>query len=357
MSLHANNSEAQAELLRQRRKSTIMSMVCSLLLCVVIMLALALFLLSPIEKDSPTIVSYTQEGVEDAPEVEKPKVRSRAKASAPSMAMAPVMVSQNVSQVSIPTPEVEVTMPTESFGTGDDMGIGLGMEWGDGGDFGEGGDTSFFGRKMKAKRVAYVIDYSASMGGERDRLMREELTKSVAKLDPRMEYQLLFFAGPVWVAGDTVAMNANKTAVVESKGHKFEWETNGGAHGWDPKGKKQQPEWMKASSSNVKKSLDHIEKTKLVWGTIWDHPIDMALSMEPPPSLVFFMTDGQAGKTEEIVKELSIKARKNKTIINTIAMMQPKAEKDLRDLAENTGGEFSIVLPGGKVKQDGDKKK
>lgn len=36
--------------------------------------------------------------------------------------------------------------------------------------------------------------------------------------------------------------------------------------------------------------------------------------------------------------------------INTVAMMEPKAEAAMKDLAKRTGGQFTIVQKGGKVK-------
>ena len=37
-------------------------------------------------------------------------------------------------------------------------------------------------------------------------------------------------------------------------------------------------------------------------------------------------------------------------MINTVAMMEPKAEAAMKDLAKRTGGQFTIVGQGGKAK-------
>ena len=37
-------------------------------------------------------------------------------------------------------------------------------------------------------------------------------------------------------------------------------------------------------------------------------------------------------------------------MINTVAMMEPKAEEAMKELAKRTGGQFTIVQKGGKVK-------
>ena len=86
----------------------------------------------------------------------------------------------------------------------------------------------------------------------------------------------------------------------------------------------------------------------LVGGTVWDNPLNMALDMEPPPQTVYFMTDGAANGSDVWAREVGDRAAKMGVIINCIAMMQPRAHADLDDLAKRTGGQFTVVLEGGK---------
>jgi hypothetical protein len=51
----------------------------------------------------------------------------------------------------------------------------------------------------------------------------------------------------------------------------------------------------------------------------------------------------------KLAEDLGRKAKRTNTIINTVAMMQPKAEGAMKELAKRTGGQFSIVRKGGKV--------
>jgi hypothetical protein len=93
-----------------------------------------------------------------------------------------------------------------------------------------------------------------------------------------------------------------------------------------------------------------VKETPLVLGTIWDHPLEMALAMEPKPDIIFFMTDGVAGKkSEEIAKEMGRKAKAKGVVINTVALMVPQAQEPLKQLAKLSGGQFSIVKEGGAV--------
>ena len=82
--------------------------------------------------------------------------------------------------------------------------IGFGTDFGDGLGFGDGmgmggGMISFLGQESKAQRVVFVVDASQSMSAKHVQLMKDELEGSLNKLPPRVEYQVLFFAGPVLV--------------------------------------------------------------------------------------------------------------------------------------------------------------
>jgi hypothetical protein len=348
MSLHATTPETEALLRRQRRISFITSSVISVLVVILMMLVFSIFLLSPILKESPEFVTY-ESGLTDEPEQEQkinPLTRER-KPSAPSASRASVIAAQTVSTTSVPTVDVAVEAPSLDFGTGDDFGDG----WSSGDGSGLGGGASFFNQKVKAQRLAYVIDYSLSMQGAPDKLMRAELGKSIGELGPGMQFQMIFFAGPVWVAGQEVIMSkGRRTATVKDGARKFEWKSAGDAHSWEPDGKSQNPEWLTVSASTLRSAAKHVRETPLVWGTIWNHPLEMALSMEPKPDIIFFMTDGVAGKeSAEIAKKIGRKARSMNVVINTIAMMVPKAQEPLKDLAKRSGGQFTIVKEGGKV--------
>jgi hypothetical protein len=181
-------------------------------------------------------------------------------------------------------------------------------------------------------------------------LMREELEKSIQELGTGMQFQMIFFAGPVWVAGQEVVMQGNNAATVKHGPRKYEWRSEGNVHRWDPVGKTQKAEWQTVSASTIRAAVKNVRETRLVRGTIWDHPLEMALSMEPKPDVIFFMTDGAAGKdTPEIAKAVGDKARSMKVIINTVALMVPQAQAALKDLAKRAGGQFSIVKEGGVV--------
>ncbi len=349
MSLHAQLSpEAQEKLRKQQRNSTISSVAISLLAIVLVGVILLYWFLPTIENITPDIVSY-QSGAEEENKLEKKKI-SRAverKPSSPSSAMAKVIAANTTSSVSIPVPEEDTPMPSLDLGNGDDFGDG----WGDGDDWGSGGGTTFFGTKLAGERILYIIDYSASMGGIKDKLMRKELADSVNKLPHDKKYQLIFFSGPAWVAGDAVKMQRGnkKGATIEAKGgRKYDWTCNGGAHDWATDGKTQQPEWIEADDRNIKASQKVIAEDKLVWGTDWRSPLDMAFTMDPLPNVIIFMTDGgTGGGANDIAAKYSSMARRKQVVINTISLMEAKTAEAMKALAEGTGGTFSLVNENG----------
>ena len=244
-------------------------------------------------------------------------------------------------------------------GSGAGLGDGRGVGTGQGGAFDGAtlsGKALFFEQKVAADRVVYVIDYSGSMNGERSRLMRSELSKSVLGLSPLMRFQLIFFAGPTWIAGDEVTMikdhdddKAPRSAEVIANGRTYQWENKG--HGvWEPNRRLPKPEWRMVDTSSIATAVGQIKKTPFKYGGYWVSPLELALSMDPPPDAIYFMTDGASSdNTQEAMRDVIRHAKSRKTVINTIAMMEPAAEEGMKALADATGGQFTIVEKGGKV--------
>lgn len=339
----------EAVALSQRRKATATSIVVAFLVVALLMLILALVLLPSWLKEETVMVSYQMPVSMDDQLEEKKFSQAKAKPSAPSAAMTKVIAANTTSPVAIPVPETEFTEPSLDFGTGDDFGAGWGSGSGDGSG---GGGTTFFNQKVTAERVVYVIDYSASMRGDRDRLMRKELKKSVEQVKLGMQFQMIFFAGPSWVAASKVKMaKGNKSAEVSLQGDDFKWKGGKGAHDWGPTGKKQKPEWLPANPSTRNEALKLVKDTKLIYGTNWENPLDMAIAMDPPPQMIFFMTDGiVGGDMVALAKRIGHRAKTKGITINTVAMMEPRAAAAMKELAKRTGGQFSMVEKGGKVK-------
>ena len=343
---------AVAKLRKQKRSSTILSITIALLVVVLLSLILFLFTIPGFFVANKTIVTYSARSV-DEQELKRPEVTTQVqrKPSAPSLSSTRVLVSSSVSSVSIPVPEFDVAEPSIEFGSGDDFGDGL---FDEGGVDGTAGGTSFFGQTASANRVCYVIDYSKSMKNQgREDLMRKELVKSLRGLPTGTKYQMIFFAGPAWVAGSDVSdRHAQKNSVITGKdGKEYKWTSPArNAHDWKPDGERQVPRWIDATKPGLSKSRSLVKKTKLVFGTQWKDPLEMALEMNPPPQVIFFMTDGSAGsETARVAAKIARKAKLLGTRINCVAMMEPRAFKPMDEMAKVTGGSFTKVLAKGEV--------
>ncbi len=137
MSLHAQMSpEAMRMMQSRKRTATVLSIVISFLVILLFGLILAFIFLTPWQKETPVIVSYSA-GVEDDTELEQKKQINQVerKPSAPSSSAAKVIAANTSSPTAVPVPEVQVTEPSLDFGSGDDFGDG----WGSGGDGSGGG--------------------------------------------------------------------------------------------------------------------------------------------------------------------------------------------------------------------------
>lgn len=364
------NPEVEAALKRQKANATISSLLISILTVVLVGLILFFLAINSINLTQPDVIAYKASSQDDD-QIEQKEINPsvQRKPSAPSSSMAKVIAANTTSPTAIPVPEVDNPVESVEFGDGDDFGAG----WGGGGGASGGGGTTFFGQKSNAERIAFVIDYSASMRGERETLMRKELTKSLDQLAPGTEYQMIFFAGPVWVAGSEVLKRGEESRVGnEVKGadgeiYKWEAKRKGAASSFEPKGKRQKAKWLKVPSLDdmlgakkrdaksqgedlVRESKKIVDETKLVWGTRWKYALEMALDMEPTPQVIYFMTDGATGREAmEVAEKVGRRAKSRGITVNCVALMEPRAHDAMKEIAKRANGKFTVVESGGKV--------
>lgn len=359
MSHHAQLSpEVIQKLQAQKRNSTISAIVIALIISALLLAILFYIALSPIFKNEQELVSYSA-GSEHVDTIEKPELTNEVekKPSSPSSSMAKVIAANTLSPTAIAVPKDTAAEPSLDFGNGNDFGDGWGGSgFGDGAAGAGGGGASFFKQEVKAQRIAYVIDYSSSMRNNgRLQLMKAELSKSIESLPDTVDYSLIFFAGPSWVAGDTVSKDRKEHTYTVTSGRKeYHWTYGNDGFSTKPSSntEKQQAQWLKPTRRQKRQSLEHIEATKLVGGTVWQYSLEMALDMTPRPDIIFFMTDGSTGsRSADVAKNVANKAKNVGVIVNTIALMEPKARKHMAYLAKTTGGIFTMVEADGSIKQ------
>ena len=267
----------------------------------------------------------------------QPKPRS------PSSSVAPVLSAYPLAPIEVP--EVDTSTIIDPLELG--VGLGLGFD----GVFGisagslEGAGMNFFGNKAVAKKVVFVVDASKSMNADRQDVMRRELSRAVNALPADTLYQIFFFSGPAW-AHDRFGTETGEMAqgIGEYEQNEFEKMYK--------KGKYEATKLRRATRSNIRESLEIIENLPMSSGTRWSPGIELALSCDPIPDVIYFMTDGKPLERQETpVAALSRikKARRkagNKTQIYATALMAPKAASQMEKLADICNGEFNVVMPG-----------
>ncbi len=234
-----------------------------------------------------------------------------------------------------------------AMGASKPLGMG-GAGGGFGAGIGQGGKFSFVGQTALGRRVVFVVDVSGSMSaigkGEtisRFDLLKKELVKSMTQMPMGTAYQVLFFSDFAWPHNEVDSRSAE--ALV-----KYRWEI-------DPKDYKRVKiptfKYIQATPFSVQDSKKIIEASDNPGGTNWGAGLLMALSANPKPDVIFFMTDGN--RSDEM-GWIDIVTAENKrklpmTAIYTSAMQQPDAAPELDTLAKRNNGKFTVVLGEGKV--------
>ena len=260
----------EAALRRQRARDSVQSAVSSVLLVAAIMVVLGLIAIFEWGEEAPTIVAYASP--KDEPEkIERKEMtqQARPKPAGPRSSRAKVIATNAPAPTSVPVPDNPV--PEGPFGMSEDIGHG----WGDGeGDGDGGGGVSFFGSYRRAKRVVFVVDYSGSMGsdveggaGTRIEALKKELSSSIEKLSPKMQFTVIFFSHHAWT-----------------------FETEGPDHagnGWNGLGETPHVNWYPASQNIRDKMSAQVQQMPAGGNTNWYPPLKMAFDMSPPPSHIY----------------------------------------------------------------------
>jgi len=340
MSIHIPlTPEASAQLRAQQRQSSLSSLAITGLTLTLLGLLLYFYLFKPDPINGTSFLIYESSQADEVlTETPKPLVIRRSPEAAISQ-LSKVILSPARSAVSLPLMTMSSPAPSSDFTDANDFGQA--WETGDS----PNGSVKFFNQTIKGKRMAFVIDYSASMRGPRDELMRQELANSLDSLSHGMEYSLIFFAGPAWVAGDEFIPNKKgKGGIIKTPtGEIYEWGSRSKYGQYEAPRKRRKATWKSVNDDNLKNSRKIIRRDPLVPGTNWEWPLEMALAMEPAPDVINFMTDGATGNVDDVIKKIAKLAIKRGTKINCVALMEPRAKKGMQKLAKATGGQFTLV--------------
>lgn len=155
-------------------------------------------------------------------------------------------------------------------------------------------NINFFGAKGGGKHIVFIVDYSNSMSGEKEIVMRREVVRVLKELPRETNVGLIFFAGPAWPA-KRGRLSGDMSNWVRRSG-------KGDAQTHRPKNWEDLPEveYDRATKGRIGDLVDLVETTSLTGGTVYDCPIYMALRMDPIPDTIFFMTDGACNKERSV---------------------------------------------------------
>ena len=317
------HEQQEHELAEAEKKKQIASLIVAAVVHVAIGALLALWILHALE-DTPVLVITQADANMGPPKVEKKnfaKAVRRKPNPASSSARAQIITSNVAAPILVE--EVEEIDP-DAFGVANNFGKGMGFGNGDGGG---GGSVMFFGSGGKINHGVFIVDFSGSMSqGSRISMLKRELDSSISKLVKGTSYNIIYYSHRPWLGGENV----------------------GSAPFRDPDDPKDRIPWVIASPDTIQKSREEIANMQLGGATNWIPPVSMALAMRPSPRAIWLLTDGEASDREEMIADMA-SINPNKVKINTIGMeIGGPTFQSLIEIAEMTGGTYSIVM-GGKL--------
>lgn len=242
----------------------------------------------------------------------------------------------------LPTfPSSEVS-PAQMSGMGSSTGFGIGGG-AMGGGGGNGPSINFFGLQTKAKRVAFLVDYSGSMDGNFRLLMEAELEKCLKALPPDTQVLIIPWAGGAWLYNQVADQIKDQWQIVNKEYDNFVLRA----------GKKlPPPEWVASSPENVQKLMKGVRAQK-IWsgGTAWRSPFNYVMQASPPPDTIFFLTDGQipprhARATLDDIGRLLKKDPPGPKVFCLWIPNKNASPSYLKELAKESNGEFRAVGAG-----------
>ena len=176
--------------------------------------------------------------------------------------------------------------------------------------------AQFLGSQGKGRRFCIIADFSNSMRGAKLANLKTQLLKTITDLNQDAEYYVIgFHARPVPMP---------------------------------------HPTWLRAGAPETEKVKQWVKDVDTELHTYPTPAFEVAFKLDPPPDVIFFMTDGQfAAAVPGRVVELN--GRPRRSVVNTILFSAPGkggaapkaagADDLLKKIAEQNGGTFTRYVP------------
>jgi hypothetical protein len=216
-----------------------------------------------------------------------------------------------------------------------------GMTQGSGGAVaGAGADkVSFFGLQSQGKHIAFLLDYSGSMEGAFRTTMEHQLEESLTDLPAGTQVMLICWAGPAWSYTQTAHDIAKDWKMIKTYDN---FKLRSGV-------RQEPPQWVDINPGTVADIMKGIKaQVSDPGGTDWRQPFRYAMKADPPPDVIFFLTDGQipAATADRALTDIAtsiLKANSHPTI-NCLWIQNPREKSDVMEkLAKQYQGEFRRV--------------
>lgn len=192
-------------------------------------------------------------------------------------------------------------------GAGDVSG-GKGVGGGPGGA-GGGGGTSFFGLEAKGDRIAFIVDTSGSMIGDRLQELKSQLTSAVNEMAETSSFVIINFSTDADVLGGKL-------------------------------------EWTDATAKGKLWATRLIDGLVADGGTRPRPGFEQLWRIRPKADAIFFMTDGvfeERGGDDEMVSYLVRNNKGPRAKIHCICFEENGSEPRMKEIARNSGGSYTFV--------------
>jgi len=188
------------------------------------------------------------------------------------------------------------------LGGGGDITGGAGIGGGPGGA--GGGGTSFFGVEAKGDRIAFVVDTSGSMIGDRLAELKGQLTSAISEMTETSSFLVVPFSTEAFALGGKL-------------------------------------EWREANAKNKLTAARQVEALIADGGTEAMRGFEEMFRVRPRPDVIFFMTDGQF--KEDVPNTLKSMNKSPRVKIHCICFEENLSEAQMKQIAKDSGGTYTFV--------------
>lgn len=192
-----------------------------------------------------------------------------------------------------------IGIPGAAGGGAGDIGLGNGIGGGAG-----GGGTSFFGQEAKGDRIAFIVDTSGSMLGDRIATLRSQLASAITEMSETSSFVVISFATDATIMGDKL-------------------------------------EWTDATVKNKGWARQAVNGLVADGNTEPLRAFEKLMKIRPKPEAIFFMTDGQFDET--VVAWIEQHNKGPKVRIHCICFEDNSGEGRMKQIAVDSGGTYTFV--------------